>query len=151
MNLHGHLAIASLGYVMLEYAVPWLPMYQLSPLLALPLVLLGALLCDVDHPESTIGRLCLFISWPIRIIFGHRGITHSLLAILCLWYFLGSNPYACAIIIGASTHLLGDFLTPSGIPLLYPYRKRYRLALITNPFSEFIVSASAIVVSYLYW
>ncbi|MHB1418042.1 MAG: metal-dependent hydrolase [Bacillota bacterium] len=37
---------------------------------------------DIDQPSSLIGKGAFFISWPIRIIFGHRTITHSLLGFL---------------------------------------------------------------------
>lgn len=44
--------------------------------------LIGSLLPDIDHPRSWIGRRILFISLPLSALVGHRGVTHSLLAIL---------------------------------------------------------------------
>ena len=32
-----------------------------------------------------------------------------------------------ALIVGYLSHLLGDWLTPMGIPLLWPWRRRFRL------------------------
>ncbi len=58
---------------------------------------LGALIPDIDHPKSMIGKLFPFISNPLERKFGHRTFTHSflgafvftvLLALLILLYNL---------------------------------------------------------------
>jgi len=36
---------------------------------------------DIDHPQSAFGKRVLPLSIPIATVFGHRGITHSLLAV----------------------------------------------------------------------
>ena len=54
------------------------------PAWAVPLVAsaaLGALLPDIDESNSLIGRKLKVLSYPIKWIFGHRGITHSLVAL----------------------------------------------------------------------
>ncbi len=43
-----------------------------------------SLLPDIDHPESTIGRVFRPVSKKIQQKYGHRTITHSLFAILVL-------------------------------------------------------------------
>jgi len=88
----------------------------------------GALLPDLDHPGSWIGRRFKLIAWPITLIFGHRGITHSLLAAGAVSILLLSQVAAAWVIpigLGYLSHLLGDYLTPLGIPLLYPSRKAF--------------------------
>lgn len=46
-------------------------------------VAFGALLPDIDEPNSTIGKKTLGISNAIKMIFGHRGFTHS---IFCIFF-----------------------------------------------------------------
>lgn len=115
---------------------------QLTPALAdaslwqtVPLALASALLPDLDHPNSLLGRRLPWISGPLSRLFGHRGCTHSLLAVgVGVWglaQFQGPGLISVAakdaLIIGYLSHLLGDWLTPAGIPLFWPLRQRYRL------------------------
>ena len=91
---------------------------------------LGSLLPDIDHPQSYLGRRLRFLSVPIFKIWGHRGITHSFLFLgitgiaTALWWTV--NPlFFGGLFIGILSHFIGDMTTPSGIPLLYPNKKRY--------------------------
>lgn len=64
---------------------------------------------------------------PLRL--QHRGITHSLIALLLVgvscWRIAPSLiPFVAG---GYASHLALDMLTPHGIPLLYPVRRRLRL------------------------
>ena len=43
--------------------------------------ILGAIIPDIDHPKSIIGKLFYFISAPIERRYGHRTITHSLIGL----------------------------------------------------------------------
>lgn len=93
----------------------------------------GSLLPDIDHPKSWLGQRMPIISIPISAIFGHRGITHSLLGsmILITFTFIVNtfapilSPLTVGILVGYLSHILGDWLTPSGIPLLWPNKERY--------------------------
>lgn len=71
---------------------------------------------------------------------GHRGITHSLLGLaimtavawyvqdkIGIWQHWGINILP-AFMLGYGLHLLADAVTNSGVPLLYPYRKRFALS-----------------------
>ncbi len=51
-------------------------------------VAFGALLPDIDEPNSTLGRKTLGISNALRALFGHRGFTHSLCFIAILMFLL---------------------------------------------------------------
>ena len=46
------------------------------------LAVIGALLPDVDHPRSWVGRRTRPLSTVIAATLGHRGITHSALAVI---------------------------------------------------------------------
>lgn len=97
----------------------------------------GALLPDVDHPKSWLGRRIPFISGPIAAVFGHRGITHSLLAVVGLvlwlrhglaqWHLVdtGWGLVAVGVVAGYLSHILGDFVTHGGVPLLWPIKRRF--------------------------
>lgn len=98
---------------------------------AVAVAALGSLLPDVDHPHSVFGRRVRPLSDLIALIFGHRGITHSLLAAMALvggmaYFRLDQNDLLVALALGYLSHLFGDWLTPSGVPLLWPSRRSYR-------------------------
>lgn len=103
----------------------------------------GSLAPDIDHPKSTLGQLMRPLSNIISAVFGHRGVTHSTLAIVgCLWVLHEYADYSHLILpflIGYLTHLAGDLLTPAGLPLLWPIKRRRNFALPilkTGGFSE---------------
>jgi len=87
--------------------------------------IIGSLLPDVDSPTSAIGRLVPFVSIPLERRWGHRTVTHSLLALAGLavltapLLFLSRTAY-CALLIGYLSHLIADCATKSGVPLFYP-------------------------------
>ncbi|MEO1743214.1 MAG: metal-dependent hydrolase, partial [Cyanobacteria bacterium J06629_9] len=95
----------------------------------------GGMMPDLDHPESALGRRLLLISVPLSAIFGHRGMTHSLLAVIALvgllvavttipaYHALGQ--LITPLIVGYLSHILGDALTPSGVPLFWPRKRTY--------------------------
>lgn len=99
---------------------------------ALAAAAFGALLPDIDHPQSWAGRKMRVVSVPLSMIVGHRGITHSLLAVVAALVTLtvmGTGGMAAPVVIGYLSHLLADGLTPSGVPLLWPSRHRFTLNL----------------------
>jgi len=116
--------------------------------------LVGAYLPDIDHPKSAFGSRVLPLSLPISAIFGHRGITHSLIAVVgiswLMWWMLRQanwhNGFAVPLLVGIAagylSHLLGDWLTNSGVPLLWPSKRRFvsPLKLCTGDFREYILA-----------
>lgn len=97
---------------------------------ALAAAALGALLPDIDHPQSWAGRKLRVVSVPLSLIVGHRGITHSLLAVagaMALLATMSTKWMAAPVVIGYLSHLLADSLTPSGVPLLWPSKRRFSL------------------------
>ena len=114
----------------------------------------GSYLPDIDHPKSAFGSRVLPLSLPISAIFGHRGITHSLIAVVALsgllwrvfqranWHEGIAVPVLVGIAVGYLSHLLGDWLTNSGVPLLWPSKRRFvsPLKLCTGDFREYILA-----------
>ncbi|WP_374724106.1 metal-dependent hydrolase [Calidifontibacillus erzurumensis] len=121
-------------------------------------VLFGALLPDIDEPHSKLGRKLPLIAYPMNWFFGHRHITHSILFIL-LTTILGvllSFAFKWTLIlplglgIGVFSHILGDYLTNSGVPLFAPLtKKRYKFIFTfkTGGFIEKIVGILLIAVN----
>jgi len=109
---------------------------------------LGSLLPDIDSPHSYIGRKFWPVSWVVSSAVRHRGVTHSLFAllfllgILCLAYFWKPGPsylpYYEAFWIGYASHILGDWITKEGVPLFWPSKKRFRspVGFATNSVGE---------------
>lgn len=102
----------------------------------------AALLPDVDHARSYIGRRLPGISHLVQWIFGHRTITHSLLGLAAFGVLAVSAARAWSVpdhvlagaFLGYASHLASDAATPSGIPLFYPFsRRRYRLPVPAVP------------------
>lgn len=96
---------------------------------AFPIAAVGAVLPEVDKPDSLVGRLLPFSSW-VHERFGHRGLTHSLLglalaAALAAPLALASFSWWLAFVIGYLSHLLLDMATLEGVPLLWPKRTRH--------------------------
>ncbi len=135
MTAQGHL-LFSVTCVLLAHKVGLTPALADASLWHIvPMALASALLPDLDHPRSLLGRQLPWISGPLSRLFGHRGFTHSLLAVgMGVWGlaqveapWLLSGAVKDALIVGYLSHLLGDWLTPMGIPLLWPWRRRFRL------------------------
>jgi inner membrane protein len=91
-------------------------------------VAVGSLLPDIDHPRSLIGRVSFGVADLIHRVYGHRTVTHSLLAIMLLGitaYITGhwGNYFTRGLLMGYLLHLVGDYLTTQGVPWFWPYNK----------------------------
>lgn len=96
---------------------------------------IGALLPDIDSPNSSISRKLRPLSYPISEAVKHRGVTHSLLACLVLLTLLLAGSLTQinsiwvsmleALWIGYLSHIMGDWMTTEGVPLFWPYKKYF--------------------------
>ncbi|WP_053017794.1 metal-dependent hydrolase [Staphylococcus haemolyticus] len=88
------------------------------------LSVVSSLLPDICHTGSKIGRKLKLLSLIIRLLFGHRTFTHSLLFIGIIVFLLNliQTPtyYLVSIIGGMASHVILDMLTQRGVKLLYP-------------------------------
>ena len=86
------------------------------------LLLIGALLPDIDTPNSKISNKIPVIPKILNLLSRHRGIFHSVFLALgfaaIIWVF--SATYGIALFAGYFSHLLIDGFTKSGINLLHP-------------------------------
>ena len=101
-----------------------------SPLL-LGLTAFFALLPDVDHTKSPIGKLFYPISHFLDRKFGHRTITHSLVCYGGLAMFIGfleanffvGSSITLIFMLAYLSHLIFDMMTRQGIPFFYPFKR----------------------------
>lgn len=122
------------------------------------MLLLGSVLPDIDQPQSIIGKILFFLSYPINRMFGHRTLTHSFLLwiiILIIGTTLKINTmWLC---LGAFTHILLDCLNMSGVSALYPLSekifvltsKKHRITVGSR--GEFIVMILLVFVAWGGW
>lgn len=124
MTAEGHLLFSLACAVFAKNA-------ELTPVLAqgdwwhiVPSAVLTCLLPDIDHPKSLLGQRLKWISKPIARACGHRGFTHSLLAVfaaLTLFYLKVPDSWLIpadaiqGMVLGYLSHILADMLT-RGVP-----------------------------------
>jgi len=129
MMAGSHIALGAAAWFA---AAPRLGMPALDPL-SLGLAVLGSLLPDIDHPKSWVGKRV----WPLSLVcaklFGHRGMTHSLIAVAaCAALVLDGRmplPITAPLVVGYLSHLVADLLTPGGLRLAWPMKGTWSLPL----------------------
>lgn len=94
----------------------------------------GALVPDIDTKQSKISHKNKFVSFWVRLLFTHRGFTHSALSLflfIALVFgisrylpFAYQNPVLYGCFLGYVSHLLLDSLNPKGIMFFYPFKVR---------------------------
>lgn len=154
MMAPGHFAVAILSYKLSTYlganGEPWLYI----------VAVLGGFLPDIDEPKSMVNSLFHVISKPVGQFFSHRGFTHSLVALIFLFWapatLMDATPeWLIALWVGYASRLLADLHTKKGVPLLWPMKK----VNIKNPLFHFstnskteyiVVTCCAILTAYLW-
>jgi inner membrane protein len=129
MMARSHVVLGAAAWVVsapLVHAAPFQPAY-------LALAVAGSLLPDLDHPRSWVGRRTWPVSAWLAALAGHRGITHSALAVCGLVALLLHSGYrrgaVSALVVGYLSHLAADMLTPQGLRLAWPLRRTWALPL----------------------
>ena len=89
-------------------------------------LIISSLLPDIDSPTSKIGRNG--VSKTFSAFFKHRGIVHSVFFIVLIYFILRSFWMEASLpfLIGYSTHLVLDLLTPRGLKPFWPFKKRIK-------------------------
>ncbi|MFO8069506.1 MAG: metal-dependent hydrolase [Alkalibacterium sp.] len=94
---------------------------------------IGSLLPDIDHPKSFIGNRTRGVSDGISMVFGHRGLLHSIVGVI--FFLLASQfilssfqqplEWAYWFTAGYIAHLVEDSFSKTGVAWLQPvYNKR---------------------------
>lgn len=152
MNFKNHLMVSAGAGASVSAAVGEGLTHTLTPegLLIMAASLLGGALPDIDHASSKVGRKFRVLSTIISTLFEHRGITHSIIFIVGVWYTLKWSFshllvtlnleqswmfYFDNIIVGFCagilSHALADACTKSGVKLFYPLGYKFRLPVLS--------------------
>lgn len=106
--------------------------------------IVGGMLPDIDHPQSWLGRRIPLIPSLLFKTTGHRGATHSMLAIVLTTGATGygvlqfdvaytiAEAAAIGMFVGYLSHLAGDFVSNRGIPVFWPSKKRFGIPLCST-------------------
>ncbi len=143
MMAKSHVVVGGAAWISVA---PLLHANPLDPIL-LSLTLAGSLLPDIDHPKSWLGRRMRPLSTGISRLLGHRGVTHSALAVVALMLVLQYAGYrrlaVWGVVIGYLSHLGADLLTPAGLRLGWPLRWIWSLPICRtgSPMEPIIVLA----------
>ena len=89
------------------------------------LIVVTSILPDIDHPPAKIGRLFWFVSVPLERRFGHRTLTHSLVALgalaLVTYPLAWIQPHYWGCVVGGYwSHLWLDMVNIRGVDLFWP-------------------------------
>ncbi|TWT16083.1 metal-dependent hydrolase [Planomicrobium sp. CPCC 101079] len=91
---------------------------------------IGAILPDICHGGSKIGRTLPLLSKVINTLFGHRTFTHSLLFLVLMAVLMNKSipneAFTAGVLVGMASHLLLDMATKNGIKLLFPIKVTVR-------------------------
>src|SRR5919202_858864 len=143
MMAGSHVALGAAAWML---AAPAFGQDGLAPA-GLGLAVAGSLLPDIDHPKSWAGKRLRPVSTLIAAVFGHRGVTHSLLALAGCWALLRYGTtvprgWVAPVVTGYLSHLLADLLTPGGLRLAWPLRGTWSLPLCRSgsPFEPLVVA-----------
>ncbi len=114
--------------------------YIHSPIIFVPVALFATLLPDVDSPYSKLGHHKIFR--PFNFFTKHRGITHSLIFLVVISFFISifSKEILFAFVLGYASHIFSDCLTKEGVPLFYPSEKRIKGLIKTGGITEVFIS-----------
>ncbi|MER2261169.1 MAG: metal-dependent hydrolase [Psychrobacillus sp.] len=111
-------------------------MTDYDPVLLVVGGVVGAIIPDICHGGSMIGRRFPLISKIINKVFGHRSFTHSLLFILLLValmnYFSWNKSIMMGVSVGVASHLLLDMATKNGVKLFFPLPVTVRFPITTR-------------------
>ncbi|MBN2190009.1 MAG: metal-dependent hydrolase [Candidatus Aureabacteria bacterium] len=112
---------------------------------------LFALLPDIDHPVSMIGRVFSGISKYVLRKYGHRTVTHSVFAVGVIAVLLSpalffSYAFYFAAVLAFSSHLFIDLFNVGGVKLFAPVsQKEYisfktpELRILVNSWKEYVL------------
>jgi inner membrane protein len=104
-----------------------------------------SILCDIDHPNSKIGKHFKLVNW----LFVHRGFFHSLFFVALVVVLLEVTKQQWIIpiaLIGLLSHLFLDALTKQGIQPLYPLPWKVAGPTKTGGVVDFVLSVGGLIV-----
>ena len=116
----------------------------------------GALLPDICHGGSLIGRKMPLVSKIVNTLFGHRSFTHSILFLVIIAYLLNAfvpiEAVRVGFLVGMVSHFILDMATRNGIKLLFPINitVRFPLTVKTGGSAETVILGVLTLISFYY-
>ncbi|MDT3960157.1 metal-dependent hydrolase [Staphylococcus kloosii] len=146
---------ASCGVLVGALAIEYYKTDLFTSVTIVVLAVIASLLPDICHTQSKIGRKIRVLSFFIRLLFGHRTFTHSILFIVIIGFalYVIQTPqyYFITIITGLISHVILDMLTPKGVKLFYPIPLTVKLPITFKTGGLVDLSlASALIIGSLY-
>jgi inner membrane protein len=146
---------ASCGILVGALAIEYYKTDLFTSVTIVVLAVIASLLPDICHTQSKIGRRMRILSFFIRLLFGHRTFTHSILfiVIIGLGLYVIQTPqyYFITIITGLISHVILDMLTSKGVKLFYPIPLTVKLPITFKTGGLVDLSlASALIIGSLY-
>ena len=118
------------------------------------LVIIGSILPDIDHQNSSINKL-MPVTNILPKIFKHRGLFHSVFAvagIIALFSIFSQQIFGYYLAIGYTAHLLSDAMTKMGVNVFYPFTTfKLRGPITTGTRAEALAAAFALGFAILFW
>lgn len=107
-----------------------------NPVILVGAGVVGALLPDICHGGSKIGRTFKITSKIVNTLFGHRSFTHSLLFLFLMAVlmntYIPNESITAGILVGMASHYVLDMATKNGIKLLFPLKITVRFPITTR-------------------
>ncbi len=119
------------------------------------MMMLGALLPDIDEEKSIINRWSGIVGQVVGKIFPHRGFLHSLLFffilyVLCAYFW--NYQYGIALLLGYLAHILADGISLRGVRVFYPLRFKIKGPMkVGGPLEKMITVLLFLVIIKLIW
>ncbi|RME55236.1 metal-dependent hydrolase [Candidatus Woesearchaeota archaeon] len=133
-----------MGLILVQYLSPT------QKWLFLTIFILSGLLPDIDTTKSKIGRRYKKTSFIANLLFGHRGLLHTIYPPLLLFItfdYFGLGVLGFASLLGYLSHLLLDMLTLQGLQVFRPISKFHvRGFFRTGGFLETLFQACLIII-----
>ncbi len=111
-----------------------------NPIIMVGTGIIGALLPDICHSGSKIGKRLPLLSKFVNAIFGHRTFTHSLLFLVIIAMLMNTlfqnDAIKIGLLIGMISHYILDMATKNGIQLFFPIRFTVRFPVTTRTGSK---------------
>jgi len=129
---------------------------NLDPVIMMGAGVVGALLPDICHGGSLIGRKMPLVSKIVNTLFGHRSFTHSILFLVIIAYLLNAfvpiEAVRVGFLVGMVSHFILDMATRNGIKLLFPINitVRFPLTVKTGGSAETVILGVLTLISFYY-
>ncbi|ANU27319.1 metal-dependent hydrolase [Planococcus versutus] len=118
-----------------------------EPVILVGASIIGAIIPDICHGGSKIGRTLPMLSKVINGLFGHRTFTHSLLFLVLISFimdaFISVEAISAGVLVGMASHIVLDMATKRGVKFFFPFKwtVRFPVTATTGGTSEYVVFA----------